>query len=200
MSDAEVVAWARGACAVLPHRVRGPLLDDLAELCQAVCVAGGTRQLLARIFTEAPTRRCGFHLDTVPPQAPVVGALRVYNGATTEYVEPADVRDMPAFYAHLSRRERLSHRTADDPHAVATLCGMDDAPEFLRPDAAVRRVPDGVAVFFRHLDITRHWSAHPVAAAWIHRSPMAGTRRLVVNLSPVERATRPPRPERAARG
>jgi hypothetical protein len=143
---------------------------------------------MARIFTEPPTRRCGFHVDTVPPQAPTVGALRVYNGASTEYVEPADVRGMTVFYGYLSRRERLSRalgraeQGGDGARATALLVelvAMDDRPDFLRPGATVRQVPAGSPVLFKHVDIRSHWSAHPVRHAWVHRSPVAGTPRLV---------------------
>ncbi len=197
-------SWAFQAVAGLPQRLATLLVADLVDLADRVSRLGSVERLMARIFTEPPTRRCGFHVDTVPPQAPTVGALRVYNGASTEYVEPADVRDMTVFYGYLSRRERLSRalgraeQAGDGARAAALLAelvAMDDAPNFLRPGAIVRRVPAGSSVLFKHVDSRAHWSAHPVRHAWVHRSPMTGTPRLVVNLSPAERARPRRRPE-----
>jgi hypothetical protein len=84
----ELIGWARSAAVVLPNRVRTPLVEELRELSRVVCELGNVARLTLRAFTEPATRRCGFHVDTVPPQAPPVGVLRVYNGACTEYVEP----------------------------------------------------------------------------------------------------------------
>lgn len=204
----EVMDWARSVGGDLPERVLRPLLDELRELCRIVCGIGNITRLTVRALTEVPTRRCGFHVDTVPPQVPTIGALRVYNGARTEYVEPDDVIDMSSFYAYLSRRERLSRATGigsepgtevGHPNALATL---DEAPGFLLPGALVRKVPARAAVFFRHIDVTRHWSPHRVREAWIHRSPMVdtGTPRFVVNLSPAERPRGLPRRERVGHG
>ncbi|NJP88839.1 DUF1826 domain-containing protein [Nonomuraea sp. FMUSA5-5] len=181
----QVTVWARSALAALEAPLRYALMADLLDLVERVCELGGIRRVLVRAFTEAPTGRCGFHVDTVAPQAPPFGALRVYNGACTEYVEPEDVEDVRRFYAYLSRRERLARGGGEVPPV------MDACPDFVRAGAAIRAVPPGAVVFFRHLDVRRHWSEHPPRAAWIHRSPMAGGPRLVVNVSPAERRRRP---------
>ncbi|MFF4098675.1 hypothetical protein [Streptomyces sp. NPDC001903] len=188
----EFAGWAHTALVVAPASVAAPLVDAMAGILARVVDTAGTDKAMVRVFTEAPTRRCGFHVDTVPPQSPTVGAVRVYNGPTTEYVACEDVLGMAEFYAYLARRERLSRqaereRRADRPDgsALAELCAMDGSPSFLRPGAVVRRVPADATVFFRHLDVRRHWSVHPVTDVWIHRSPMRGTARLVLNVSPV---------------
>ncbi|MFI1153952.1 hypothetical protein [Streptomyces sp. NPDC020817] len=188
----EFTGWAHTALAGSPASVAAPLVDAMAGILARVVDTAGTDKVMVRVFTEAPTRRCGFHVDTVPPQSPTVGAVRVYNGPTTEYVACEDVLGMGEFYTYLARRERLSRqaereRRADGPDgtALAELCAMDGNPSFLRPGAVVRRVPADATVFFRHLDVRRHWSVHPVTDVWIHRSPMRGMARLVLNVSPV---------------
>ncbi|MFF0448783.1 hypothetical protein ACFYT4_20630 [Streptomyces sp. NPDC004609] len=218
----DFTAWARSALAGAPPAVARPLLEDMAGIVGRVRVGAGNGPVLVRVFTEAPTRRCGFHVDTVPPDSPTVGAVRVYNGPTTEYVASGDVLGMADFYAYLSRRERLSRQAADlcrpdadaatetdtsdtsaypanaadtvdpadtgtDPATAAALgelLAMDENPSFLRPGAPIHRVPDDATVYFRHIDVTRHWSPHPVSDTWIHRSPMRGGPRLVLNVSP----------------
>ncbi|MFI6284082.1 hypothetical protein ACIBCM_04855 [Streptomyces sp. NPDC051018] len=211
----DFTGWARSALAEAPPAVARPLLDDMAGIVGRVRQGAGGGPVLVRVFTEAPTRRCGFHVDTVPPNSPTVGAVRVYNGPTTEYVTSGDVLGMAEFYAYLSRRERLSRQAAgvcrpdaytnadartkagggggadrdtgtDSAGAAALreLLAMDENPSFLRPGARVHRVPDDTTVYFRHIDVTRHWSPHPVHDTWIHRSPMRGGPRLVLNVSP----------------
>ncbi|MFI5666358.1 hypothetical protein [Streptomyces sp. NPDC051704] len=194
----EFTGWAHTALAGTPASVAAPLVDAMAGILARVVDTAGTDKAMVRVFTEPPTRRCGFHVDTVAPQSPTVGAVRVYNGPTTEYVACEDVLGMGEFYTYLARRERLSRqaereRRADGPDgpdgpggtALAELCAMDGSPSFLRPGAVVRRVPADATVYFRHLDVRRHWSPHPVTDVWIHRSPMRGTARLVLNVSPV---------------
>ncbi|MFE6834124.1 hypothetical protein ACFVFI_04675 [Streptomyces sp. NPDC057705] len=183
--------WARTALADAPASVARPLVDDMTGILARVVETTRTGHVMVRVFTEAPTRRCGFHVDTVPPQSPTVGAVRVYNGPTTEYVACEDVLGMSEFYAYLARRERLSRQaerhgdgSAAGEAALAELCAMDESPSFLRPGATVRQVPRDATVFFRHLDVRRHWSPHPVTDVWIHRSPMRGRPRLVLNVSP----------------
>ena len=178
-----MVVWARDALGTLNRPVREGVVADLADLVGRVCAMGAIRRVLIRAFTEAPTRRCGFHVDTVPPQAPTVGALRVYNGASTEYVDPEDVEDVRRFYGYLSRRERLTRGIGEDVVPLE----MDACPDFVRSGTEIKLVPQGASVFFQHLDVREHWSGHPARAAWIHRSPMAGTARFVVNISPAER-------------
>ncbi|WP_329312475.1 DUF1826 domain-containing protein [Streptomyces sp. NBC_01278] len=198
----EFTDWAHTALAHAPAAVAGPLVDDMAAVLTRVVDTTRTGRVMVRLFTEAPTRRCGFHVDTVPPQSTTIGAVRVYNGPTTEYVDGKDVLGMGEFYAHLARRERLSRRArstagageAGGPGegALDELCSMDEKPSFLRPGAVVRRVPSDATVFFRHLDVRRHWSPHPVADVWIHRSPMHGPARLVLNVSPAPRVAASP--------
>ncbi|MET9886495.1 hypothetical protein ABZZ20_25825 [Streptomyces sp. NPDC006430] len=184
----EFTDWAHTAVADAPATVARPLVHHMAEIVTRVVDAARTDHVMVRAFTEAPTRRCGFHVDTVPPQSSTVGAVRVYNGPTTEYVACEDVRGMDEFYAYLARRERLSRQAEREGRgggaALDELCAMDDSPSFLRRGAVVRRVPADATVFFRHLDVRRHWSPHPVTDVWIHRSPMIGRPRLVLNVSP----------------
>ncbi|OEJ23072.1 hypothetical protein AR457_38470 [Streptomyces agglomeratus] len=183
----DFMAWACTVLAGTPTAVAGPLLDDMTEILTQVVDQERARRVMVRVFTEAPTRRCGFHVDTVPPQAPTIGAVRVYNGPTTQYVASDDVLGMADFYAYLSRRERLSRETVRPGHAetaLTELLAMDENPSFLRPGAAIHHVPPNATVYFRHIDVRRHWSPHPVSDAWIHRSPMSGKPRLVLNVSP----------------
>ncbi|MFF0753108.1 DUF1826 domain-containing protein [Streptomyces sp. NPDC004267] len=219
VSREEFADWARTALAGTDGAVARPLLEDMTGTVERVMAATRVRRVMVRVFTEAPTRRCGFHVDTVPPQAPTTGAVRVYNGPTTEYVACDDVVSMKAFYAYLSRRERVAREAgagacgacAEAPdgteatgaetagaEALGPLVAMDEAPSFLRPHAPVHRVPPDATVYFRHVDVRRHWSPHPVTDAWIHRSPMAGPPRLVLNVSPAQRAPARPGPGPAA--
>ncbi|MDQ0808567.1 hypothetical protein QFZ63_000281 [Streptomyces sp. B3I7] len=185
--------WFRAALADTTRAVSGPLLDDMTGIVEQVMATTDVGRVMVRVFTEAPTRRCGFHVDTVPPQAPTIGALRVYNGPTTEYVACDDVVSMAAFYAYLSRRERLSRAAGAGACSVTAagsapgrLIAMDEAPSFLRPRAPVHRVPRDATVYFKHIDVRQHWSPHPVTDVWIHRSPMQGAPRLVLNVSPAQ--------------
>ncbi|MFF8836962.1 DUF1826 domain-containing protein [Streptomyces sp. NPDC015130] len=196
VSPDEFADWSRTALAGTDRAVARALLDDMTGIVEQVTATADVRRVMVRVFTEAPTRRCGFHVDTVPPQAPTTGAVRVYNGPTTEYVSGDDVRSMKDFYAYLSRRERVSRETAPGPDRAGAdpLTDLDETPSFLRPHAPVHRVPPDATVYFKHIDVRRHWSPHPVADAWIHRSPMQGPPRLVLNVSPAQRArTRPGR-------
>jgi hypothetical protein len=193
ISVPELRDWAYATTATLNPSTASALSEDIVSIARHVTEISGTDLVSVRIFTEAPTRRCGFHVDTVPVHAPPIGALRVYNGVTTEYVMPADVLGMGEFYRYLARRERLS-RELDRldigyDRAVASLIEMDEAPSFLRDGATIRRVPSGATVFFKHVDVSRMWSPHPVSDCWIHRSPMRGKLRLVLNVAP----TRPSR-------
>jgi hypothetical protein len=169
--------------------VRHALTDDILALVERVAVATGASRFMFRAHTDAPNRRCGFHIDTVPPGAPAVGYLRVYNGAGTDYVEPQNVSSVGDFYRHLSRRERLEHEvrraggTARREGLLEQLVQLDDRPEFMLDPKAVCVAPARSIVAFKHLDARLHWSNHPKHLAWIHRSPMHGERRLVVNVS-----------------
>ncbi|MFE6286349.1 hypothetical protein [Streptomyces sp. NPDC057877] len=207
--------WTRTALPDASPALVEPLRDDMAQIVKRVMGAARGERVMVRVFTEAPTCRCGFHVDTVPPQAPTVGAVRVYNGPTTEYVHGDDVRGMAEFYSYLARRERLTRMVADATrveqgreaalrdreaalqHREAALQereDMDADPPFLRPGAVIHQVPSDATVYFRHIDVRRHWSPHPVSEAWIHRSPMRGRHRLVLNVSPVgPRSARPGR-------
>lgn len=234
----QLAIWARKATLDLPAALATSLVDDMTAIARNVLQAAlesstgadnynrrrahPPARVQVRVFTEAPTRLCGFHVDTVAAGASPVGALRVYNGPCTEYVEPNDVRDTESFYDYLARRERLSHHSphsaaadsdnsthpwtlgepADplgfDPltHRIelarertqAALVALDDMPGFLRTGAAVKTVPPDATVYFRHLDVRHMWSSYPVIRTWIHRSPMAGPTRLVVNIAPAGRS------------
>ena len=183
----------------LDFGVRLALVDDLAALADALADLVDCRALMLRLFTEAPTRHCGFHVDTVAPGLPPYGLLKVYNGAGTRYLEPGDVADIATFYDYLGRRERLARawRSGQDAREVAdlgdALCALDEALPFAGPCAVVHEVPCGATVAFRHLHVSRHGSAHAPALAWLHCSPMAGAPRLVANLTPLgARAPGPP--------
>ncbi|MQY10923.1 hypothetical protein SRB5_10360 [Streptomyces sp. RB5] len=187
----DFASWAREALTGAPAGVSAALRDDMAGILAQVMETARIGRVMVRVFTEAPTRRCGFHVDTVPPQAPTIGAVRVYNGATTEYVHGDDVLGTAEFYGYLAHRERLSREAArTEGAALGELVAMDERPSFLRPRTTVHRVPPDATVYFRHIDVRRHWSPHPVSDAWIHRSPMCGGARLVLNVSPAERARR----------
>ncbi|MGW5423488.1 DUF1826 domain-containing protein [Streptomyces sp. NPDC003943] len=210
VSRDEFADWARTALARTDGAVARALLDDMTGIVEQVTATTRVRRVMVRVFTEAPTRRCGFHVDTVPPQAPTTGAVRVYNGPTTEYVACDDVVSMKDFYAYLSRRERMAREAgagacgscgeATPGAALGPLVAMDETPSFLRPRAVVHRVPPDATVYFRHIDVRRHWSPHPVTDAWIHRSPMEGPSRLVLNVSPAQRVPAGPGRRRAAHG
>jgi hypothetical protein len=96
VTAAEVLRWLHVQLVALPRPLANHFLDDVDKVLAAVTGLGATR-LLVRVFTEKPTCRCGFHVDTVDPRAPAVGAVKVYNGVGTEYVMPADVVSMAGF-------------------------------------------------------------------------------------------------------
>jgi hypothetical protein len=179
----------------LRFETRLALIDDLAALAERLTAIAGCRGVMLRLFTEAPTDHCGFHVDTVAPGNPPFAMLKVYNGSGTHYVEPVDVVRMRDFYAYLGRRERLArewrgaldaraHPEAERLHAA--LRALDAALPFLRPSASVHEVPAGATVAFRTLDLREHWSEHGTHRAWIHCSPMAGVIRLVASLTPLD--------------
>ena len=185
---------------------RGCLISDILELTdrlRALVSAGGAllaRRFMLRIFTEAPTTECGFHVDSVPPAAPRIGLLRVYNGAGTLYAEPANVTSMTDFYSDLAQRDRLVKarlraREACDTGMLQRLkqeiAAHDAARPFLRRPDEIAEAPSGSIVAFKHIDVRRHRSAHAKADAWLHCSPMTGAARLVVNLTVPQPAHRP---------
>jgi hypothetical protein len=186
----EIEAW-------LEQNVRhdsfaGELRGDIAALVERQRDLFGTSRFVFRILTDTPNHRCGFHVDTVAPAAPVYGLLRVYNGNGTAYVDPENVVSTPAFYSYLSRRERLSRDVANaekngnaevQRNRTEELLRHDEACAFLRHREAVGIAPAGAIVAFKHLDIRLHWSEHAPELAWIHASPMEGAPRLVVNVS-----------------
>jgi hypothetical protein len=168
------------------------LKQDIVRLAERIARASGATRFQLRIFTEAPTTNCGFHVDTVPPAAPKWGLLRVYNGAGTDYVDPSEVVSTSAFYHYMACRERLARERAlarrrSDAERLAQLDAevqsLDRARAFLAPTAMVHHAPSRSIVAFKHLDVSLHWSDHSRALAWIHCSPMSGVPRLVVNVS-----------------
>jgi hypothetical protein len=186
MTREELALW--GSEAISPRAVgrdtRSALLDDLLELADLVTDLTRSPRFMLRAFTEPPGRRCGFHVDTTPPGAPVFGVLRAYNGPGPHYVEPREVTSMRDFYAYLGRRERLGRRLGAVGGAEREVARLDAQPPFLAAGAPIERVPAAAVVAFRHVPVSLHWSDHARDAAWIHRSPSRGPRRLVVNLSP----------------
>lgn len=185
----------------LDFGTRLALIDDIARLADHLAITAGCRGLMLRLFTEAPSEHCGFHVDTVAPGRQPFGILKVYNGEGTAYVDPADVSSPQAFYRYLSSRERLAREWqlareqgagAEAERLRAGLRELDAARPFLHPAAAIHQVPAGAMVAFRHLDVREHWSPQGAAQAWIHCSPMAGVRRLVLNLTPLDALAGPP--------
>ena len=190
---AEWLAHALPRHAVSPTTREALVRDVLALIDLQASLTRGSRFRL-RAFAEPPTRRCGFHVDTVPPRHPTVGVLKVYNGEGTLYVDPTNVASTRAFYAYLQRRERLGReltaaageRGGRYAELVDEVLELDERPPFVLDPHAVAVVPAGSTVAFRHLDVREHWSSHPPDRAWIHRSPAEGGPRLVVNVSPAE--------------
>jgi hypothetical protein len=180
--------------AVTPE-VRGSLKDDVLGLVNRLGSLSHASRFMLRIFTEAPTTECGFHVDSVPPGAPTWGFLRVYNGAGTEYVHPANVTSMADFYRYLSRRERLIRESkaarsdgseAEYARLQQAIADLDNERAFLVRREEIGIAPAGSIVAFKHIDIRYHWSNHSKAMTWIHCSPMAGEPRLVVNVTAPE--------------
>jgi Protein of unknown function (DUF1826) len=211
----DIAAW-------LEHHVRGDavaeptrnaLIQDilgLTDCLAAIAGAGaavGPRRFMLRTFTEAPTTECGFHVDTVPPAAPAFGLLRVYNGAGTLYVEPANVISMADFYRDLGRRDALARergrvRRERDPAALERLereiAAHDAARRFLRRPDEIAVAPAGSIIAFKHVDVRYYRTDHPKSMAWIHCSPMTGSTRLVVNLTVPQPYRLPAAPRRAS--
>lgn len=72
----------------------------------------GASQLIMRMFTDAPTQRCGFHIDTALPRSSTIGLVRVFNGTRTLYVHPENIISMNDFYQYLGKREQLGKELA----------------------------------------------------------------------------------------
>jgi hypothetical protein len=76
----EIAAWLD---AIFPRNVLAPSVrravkEDILSLVQRAGATSQASHFMLRAHTDAPNRRCGFHVDTVPPGAPTVGYLRVY--------------------------------------------------------------------------------------------------------------------------
>ncbi|MBG0794480.1 DUF1826 domain-containing protein [Methylocystis sp. H62] len=182
----------------LAFATRLALIDDIAVMADELRQLAGCNSVLLRVLVEAPTEICGFHIDTVGPGLPPFGLLKVYNGEATRYVLARDMPDMGRFYDYLGKRERLSAewRAAlqkEDAAAAdrrrSSMLNLDEMLPFLRKGAKVYRTPPGAVVAFRHLDVRELWNLHPSGRTWLHCSPMSGTPRLVVNLSPANPRT-----------
>jgi hypothetical protein len=185
--------------AVLPQNIlrfesRLALIDDIVSLAERLESITRLAGVMLRVFTEAPSPTCGFHLDTVTPGLPPFGLLKVYNGPGTHFVDADAFTPMRDVLAFLARRVRLSRagrgaraetRQAESDALQAMLAGLDSALPFLRAGAPIHEVKAGAMVAFRHLDQNEHWTDHPVGKAWVHCSPMAGPIRLVANLTPM---------------
>lgn len=198
----------------IPHDVpsvqtRNHLKQDLLRLVDRLAAASGGSRFMLRVFTESPTTECGFHVDSVPAGAPQWGFLRVYNGAGTAYVEPANLTSMADFYRYLARRERLERerriaRRAGDIASCARLeqevMELDAHPCFLKRPQEICIAPAGAIVAFKHISIADHWSFRSESLPWIHCSPMEGEARLVVNVTTTEPMHRSAPRATAARG
>lgn len=162
------------------------LRSDLLGLADHLERISGRRRFQLRIFTEAPSTRCGFHVDTVPPGLPPFGLMRVYAGSPTQYADRRNIVSIASFHRYMSRRERLLRDINDGANegALARLIELDRSPEFLCDRADLRVTAPGAVVAFRHLDAADHWNCERGTDAWIHCSPMTGERRLVVNVCP----------------
>ncbi|MCA9712100.1 MAG: hypothetical protein KDK70_40060, partial [Myxococcales bacterium] len=185
VSLAEVTAWLERTVPrdVVSTRTRDALISDLLDQVHRQEALWGSTRFVVRVLVEAPSRRCGFHVDTVPRGAPAWGLLRVYNGRGPSWVDPRDVTSMRAFYDWLAVRDRIVRDHADVELRDARLRAHDEDLSFLAPGASVHELPAGTTVAFRHLEAHLHWSDHEPQRAWIHSSPMAGRPRLVVNVS-----------------
>jgi len=183
----------------LPRDVLAALRTDVLRLVERSSVLTGSARLMVRILTATPNRRCGFHVDTIPPGSAPWGLLRVYNGAGTAYVDSSAVTAMRDFYRYLGRRERLvrdldhaRERANSEAERLETQLKLLDAElVFLRDRDGVSTAPAGSVVAFTHLEVQRLWSDHAPQLAWIHCSPMAGEPRLVVNVRGRDRLRRP---------
>lgn len=164
---------------------RQALVADVISLVRRMGALTGCDHFMVRVLTATPNRHCGYHVDTVMPGGAPWGLVRVYNGKGTSYIDSDAVSSMRDFYSYLGRRERLVRDALDQPDAAAALDAMDADLPFLTVASAdaTKIVPAGSVVAFRHLDIGRLWSDHAPSLAWIHCSPMAGTPRLVVNVT-----------------
>jgi hypothetical protein len=189
----------------LPHHVVSPevrfaLMRNILSLADRQAEITGASRFMFRILTDTPNRHCGFHVDTVPVGAPVFGLLLVYNGSGTEYVHPDNVTSMRSFYHHLSRRERLAREMVcayNEGDAAAyyqllrEITDLDEHPDFLIHPDEIFTAPAGSIVAFKHINVNLHWSDHSKVRAWIHRSPMEGEARLLVNVTARENSPRP---------
>ena len=197
-SREQIEAWLENNLPISPRTstdFRGLVKTDILTLVDHAGVISGATRFMLRILTAAPNTECGFHVDTVPPGANPWGLLRVYAGAGTEFVEPANVTSMADFYRYLSRRERLARErrvaTGDgDKNTCERLQReieqLDSERAFLRSPNNIQVAPAGSIAAFKHLDVSLHWSNHAKSKAWIHSSPMAGDMRFLVNVSPDE--------------
>jgi hypothetical protein len=194
----EIDAWLENNLPTSTHTstdLRSLVKTDILTLVDHVGMISGATRFMLRILTAAPNTECGFHVDTVPPGANPWGLLRVYTGAGTEFVDPANVTSMADFYRYLSRRERLTRerRVASDDGDKNScellqreMEQLDNERTFLRRPNDIQVAPAGSITVFKHLDVSLHWSNHAKSMAWIHSSPMAGDTRFLVNLSPDE--------------
>jgi hypothetical protein len=197
-SRGQIENWLENNLPIPSHTstdLRGLVKTDILTLVDHVGMISGAKQFMLRILTATPNTECGFHVDTVPPGANPWGLLRVYAGAGTEFVDPANVTSMADFYRYVSRRERLTRerRSADDDgdkndgeQLQREMEQLDSERAFLRRPNDIQVAPAGSITVFKHLDVSLHWSNHAKSMAWIHSSPMAGDTRFLVNLSPDE--------------
>jgi len=178
---------------------RKELIQALLMLVECAQDLTGASQFMIRLFTGRPNCRCGYHVDTVPPGAPAVGILHVFNGASTLYVDSENVTTMSDFYEYLGARERLARIMARAQgkgdrgrylEAMQNMRRLDTRPPFLRDPANLNAIPAESTIAFKQVDSRIHWSDHPASLAWIHASPSEGAPRLVVNIAGRDQAAR----------
>ncbi|MGH1543522.1 MAG: hypothetical protein ACRBHB_24195 [Arenicella sp.] len=163
---------------------RDALLSDVLRLLYFVEIKTAATRFKLRLFTEKPCRRCGFHVDTVRPGAPVWGGLKIYNGNGVDWVQPAEIISMQHFYQWLEARDFIVRKyTADQLLCHEKLQVLDQELTFLTDEATIQHINAGTMVLFKHIPADKLWGDHNTDMAWVHCSPMQGKTRLVVNIS-----------------
>jgi hypothetical protein len=180
---------------VLSIEGRTALKEDMLSLVDKCREFTGTNIFRFRFMTSTPNCDCGFHVDTVPAEAPTVGLLRIYCGAGTEYIHPTNITNIADFYRYVFRRDQITQQLRatlrqvdseayDRKLAQRTL--MDDNPPFTHRPKEKLIVPAGSIVAFKLVDSRFLWSNHLICRqvkGWIHRSPMTGDQRFLASVN-----------------
>ena len=193
-TSGEIYNWLEETLPVegVTAATRKELIQAVLKLVECAQDLTGAVQFMIRLFTGRPNCRCGYHVDTVPPGAPTVGILHVFNGASTHYVDAENVTTMRDFYEYLGARERLARVMTRAQgkgdrerylEAVQHIQRLDTKPPFLRDLGNLKAIPAESIIAFKQVDSRIHWSDHPASLAWIHASPSEGAPRLVVNIA-----------------